>query len=474
MRSPAHSNSYILFRKGNQPDPAQALPYDKAAPLFLKGVASDPELKLFDTETRLTYTASDVDAVKVAYLTQVPPNALVIRSHDGASVTRIADLSAALDTLAQTKQGGLYVPKEDMWLIRPPEENPDHEQQVEDFKQAIADLGLAQPPETQSHAGMPMETYPVEARESSDIEILPGLSGDKVLEATIGYLQNANPVTLVVLGGLAGMVAYKSMGLKGVVGLVLATLALKRYLKMGHKVVLDQRLDLVARGIQDGIPVNKNGVIDPEFLDALRHFPAGDNRIAARQINAAVRARQWENNPIKIDPGSYKLQSFEETVSQVMDGDTLCGSRGRYRLIGVDTPDVDHNNSSHSHARAQKAWARLQKLIPPGSQVRVEVASNQPALYGRLPCYVYTKHEQGQEVCVNKLLIEEGLARVTNFQPYHPKLQAFVEASLSAIANRKGLWNAVHNPKPQPKLFFLESEKMPEPDGIQRLSLSLS
>jgi endonuclease YncB( thermonuclease family) len=303
------------------------------------------------------------------------------------------------------------------------------------------------------------------------MEILPGLSGDKVLAATIGYLQNANPATLAVLGGFAGMVAYKSMGLKGVVGLVLALLALKRYLKMGHKIILDQRLDLVARGIRDGIPVNKDGVIDPEFLDALRHFPEGDNRITTRQISPAIQARQWETNPIKFDPDSYKLQSFAETVSEHMDRDTLFGSRGRYRLIGVDTPDA--NNPSHSHAGAQKAWARLQKLIPPGSKVRVEVASNQPALYGRLPCYLYAKNEQDDEVCINKLLIEEGLARVTNFQPYHPKLQEFVEASLNAISNRKGLWNAAYNPKPRPKPFS-QSEQALERDGAHGLNLSLS
>lgn len=218
--------------------------------------------------------------------------------------------------------------------------------------------------------------------------------------------------------------------------------------------------------------MNKDGVIDPEFLDSLRHFPAGDNRITTRRISPAIQARQWETNPIKFDPDSYKLQSFEETVSQHMDRDTLFGSRGRYRLIGVDTPD-NHNNPAHRHTGAQKAWARLRKLIRPGSHVRVEVASNQPALYGRLPCYLYAKNEQGDEVCINKLLIEEGLARMTNFQPHHPKLQEFVEASLSAIANRQGLWNAAYNPKPQPKLFS-QSEQAPEHDDTERLSLSLS
>ena len=105
----------------------------------------------------------------------------------------------------------------------------------------------------------------------------------------------------------------------------------------------------------------------------------------------------------------------------------------------------------------------------------MEVAGNQSALYGRLPCYLYAKNEEGEEVCINKLLVGEGLARVTNFQPYHPKLQEFVETSLSAIANRKGLWNAAYDPRPQPKLFSPRGEKTQEPDGTQGFSsLSLS
>src|SRR6266516_1131361 len=90
-------------------------------------------------------------------------------------------------------------------------------------------------------AGTETGTYPVELND--DMDLLPGLSGEKMLNATIAFARQANPATLAALGALAGMLAYKSMGLKGVVGLLLAVAALKRYLKMGSRIIMDQRLD---------------------------------------------------------------------------------------------------------------------------------------------------------------------------------------------------------------------------------------
>ena len=368
-------------------------------------------------------------------------------------VTQVTDISAALDTMERCKQGGLYVPKENLWLIQPPEDNPDYEQQIEDFREAVANLNLVQPSSTRRHhqESVP-DSYPLDVRQDADVELLPGLSGDKVLEMTTSFVRNASPATLAVLGSLAGLVAYKSMGLKGVAGLILAMLALKRFLRMGDKAIADQRLDLIARGIRDGIPVNKDGKINADFLDALRHSPAGDNKMATRRIDPAIQTLAWGNHVVKTD--SFALESFDETVCQVMDGDAFVGSRGHYRLIGIDVPDTIAQGSSHLQSGAQKAWTHLRELIPPGAPVRVEVASNQPPLYGRIPCYLYAKNGRGVEVCVNKLLVEEGLARVTNHQPHHPKILEFVEASLNAIASRKGLWNAAwtRTPSSNPSL----------------------
>ncbi len=472
------SAGYILLRQGEQPDPTKERPFQQAAAAFLKGVAADPLLQLHDLATGLSYSAADSDVVRMVYFSHLLPRDLEVRSADGQARKPVQNIQDTLQELARNKSGGLYVPAENLWLVSPPESNPEFEQQVELLQRESPEMKADAPsvgdPLSGPATSVPDSSlYPVETRD--DMDLLPGLSGDRMLNATINFVRQANPATLAVLGALAGMLAYKSMGLKGVVGLLLAIAALKRYIKMGNRIILDQRLDLAARGIQEGIPVNKDGQIDQEFLEALRHFPVGDNNVALRRVSPAVKAREWGHHPIKIDPAAYELESSAETVAQVVDGDTFVGQRGRYRLIGIDTPEVDHQSPNKSQPGAQQAWEVVRQLIPPGSKVRVEVAKNQPALYGRQPCYLYARDPaSGTEVCINKLLVEQGLARVTNFQPYHPKMQEFLEANLDAIAHRKGLWNALYDPKPQPRLFSVQAEKSPGPGGAERVSFSLS
>lgn len=469
------SQGYIVMREGEQPDPAKAQPFSKAAAAFLKGAASDPGMRLHDTVTGVSYSPADADVVRLVYFSHLRPEDTEVRSADGRTLKPVQNLQETLQDLARHKSGGLFVPADDVWLVSPPEINPEFDPQVELLRRELPELKTDAPMADEIHqretAGMDTGTYPVETRE--DMDLLPGLSGERMLNATIAFARQANPATLAVLGALAGMLAYKSMGLKGVVGLLLAVAALKRYIKMGSRIIMDQRLDLVARGIQDGIPVNEHGQVDAEFLEALRHFPVGDHNLAFRRVSPAVKGREWGNHPIKVEPSEYALESYTEMVSQVVDGDTFIGQRGRYRLIGIDTPELAHQNKSEPGA--QRAWDLLRQLIPPESQVRVEVARNQPALYGRMPCYLYAKDPaSGKEICVNKLLVEEGLARVTNFQPHHPKIQEFLQSALDAISQRKGLWNALHNPKPQPRFFSIQAEKSAASGGNERVSFSLA
>lgn len=468
------TQGYVVTREDEKPDAGQAQPFSKAAAVFLKRAGSDAGVRLHDLVTGMTYTPADTDVVRLVYFSQLRPENVEIRSADGKTRKPVQDLHDSLRNLATEKSSGLFVPADDFWLVAPPELNSEFEQQVEWLRRESPEFKTEAPTadfDRREPTGLDRDTYPVETRDEMDL--LPGLSGEKMLNATIAFVRDANPATLAALGALAGMLAYKSMGLKGVVGLLLAVAALKRYIRMGSRIIMDERLDLVARGIQDGIPVGRDGQVDAAFLDALRHFPAGDHNVAFRRVNPSVKARQWECNPIKIDPSAYDLDSRIETVSQVVDGDTFVGKGGRYRLIGIDAPELDHHG--HAEPGAQSAWDMLRQIIPPGTQVSVEVAKNQPALYGRMPCYLYAKDPaSGKEFCVNKLLVQEGLARVTNFQPYHPKMQEFLESALDAISRRKGLWNALYNPRPQPKLFSVEAEKSVASGGDEHVRFSLA
>lgn len=467
------SQAYLLMHEGEKPDAAKAKPFAEAAAAFLKRVGSDPGLRLYDSVTGISYSAADADVVRLVYFSHLRPEDVEIRSAEGKRLKPVRDFGESLRDLAKQESGGLFVPADDLWLIPPPEINPEFEQQVELPRQELPETKTPMSPgvELREPVSPEADLYPIQSRE--DLDLVPGLSGEKLLNATIAFVRQANPATLAALGALAGMLAYKSMGLKGVVGLLLAVAALKRYIKMGSRIIMDQRLDLVARGIQDGIPVSKDGQVDAEFLEALRHFPVGDHNVVFRRVSPSIKARSWERHPIKVDASVHGLESYTETVSQIVDGDTFVGHRGRYRLIGIDAPELDHHGQGQ--AGAQNAWETIRQIIPPGSQVRVEVAKNQPALYGRMPCYLYARDPaSGNEVCVNKLLVEEGLARVTNFQPYHPKMEEFLKSALDAISQRKGLWNAIHNPAPKPRFCSFEAEKAVASSGNERLSFSLA
>ena len=252
------SAGYVLLRQGEQPDPTKEQPFQKAAAAFLKGVASDPLLQLHDLATGLSYCAADSDVVRMVYFSHLRPQDLEVRSADGQTRKPVQNVQDTLQELARNKSGGLLVPAEDLWLVSPPESNPEFEQQVELLQRESPEMKADAPivgdhPSGQAASMPDSSIYPVETRD--DMDLLPGLSGDRMLNATMDFVRQANPATLAVLGALAGVLAYKSMGLKGVVGLLLAIAALKRYIKMGNRIILDQRLDLAARGIQEGIPV---------------------------------------------------------------------------------------------------------------------------------------------------------------------------------------------------------------------------
>ena len=55
--------------------PAQIAPapVQKAAPAFLKGVASDPSLQLHDLATGVSYSAADSDVVRMVYFSHLRP-----------------------------------------------------------------------------------------------------------------------------------------------------------------------------------------------------------------------------------------------------------------------------------------------------------------------------------------------------------------------------------------------------------------
>ena len=130
------------------------------------------------------------------------------------------------------------------------------------------------------------------------------------------------------------------------------------------------------------------------------------------------------------------------TVTRVVDGDTIVvdyeGHDVTIRLIGVDTPETKKPNTP-VQCFGPEASARTTELLPAGTPVRLERDVEARDKYDRLLAYV---HRQPDDLFINAVLIDEGLARPLRFPPNTTYANEFQQAADTAKANDVGLWGA--------------------------------
>ena len=122
-------------------------------------------------------------------------------------------------------------------------------------------------------------------------------------------------------------------------------------------------------------------------------------------------------------------------VARVIDGDTieLVGGR-RVRLVQIDTPE------KHDECYGDQASALTERLLPPGTHVRIEQDPrlDQVDRYRRKLAYVWKGDEN-----VNLALVRDGAAGVWFFDRRRGRYaNELLGAAEEAQADRKGLWGA--------------------------------
>lgn len=117
------------------------------------------------------------------------------------------------------------------------------------------------------------------------------------------------------------------------------------------------------------------------------------------------------------------------TVTRVIDGDTIevdyNGTLEKVRLIGVDTPESVHPDSSKNTEEGILASDYTKERLE-GKQVELEFDIQQRDQYGRLLAYVWV-----DGVMYNKTLLEDGVANLATYPPnvkYVDEFTAIVEA----------------------------------------------
>jgi len=144
----------------------------------------------------------------------------------------------------------------------------------------------------------------------------------------------------------------------------------------------------------------------------------------------------WDNNTktiiINTNIPTYK-------VIRVVDGDTFKvdfnGVEKSVRLIGVDTPESVHPDSNKNTDEGNIASDYTKKLIE-GKNIVLEFDVQEKDQYGRLLAYAYIDGDM-----VNKLLLQEGYAKVSTYPPNIKYVDEFTTIEKKARENKKGFWS---------------------------------
>jgi micrococcal nuclease len=136
-------------------------------------------------------------------------------------------------------------------------------------------------------------------------------------------------------------------------------------------------------------------------------------------------------------------------VKKVFDGDTLLLEDGRkVRLLGVNTPEVEHRNQpEQAGGEEAKRWlaAKLQNC-----KVRLEADAEAADKYGRTLAHVFTDQKEH----INLQLVEQGLAAVSIYPPNLLYVDRLVEAERRAERSRLGIWR-------RPEYAPVPAERLP-------------
>lgn len=119
------------------------------------------------------------------------------------------------------------------------------------------------------------------------------------------------------------------------------------------------------------------------------------------------------------------------TVERIIDGDTfVCESGERVRLTLVNTPEM----SDEPLGRMARRF--LLDLVPPGTEVGLELDVAERDRYGRILAYV--RLPDGR--MINRVLAREGYAQVMVVPPNVRHVEAIRAAADSARREEAGLW----------------------------------
>ncbi|MBJ94815.1 MAG: hypothetical protein CMP23_10140 [Rickettsiales bacterium] len=132
-------------------------------------------------------------------------------------------------------------------------------------------------------------------------------------------------------------------------------------------------------------------------------------------------------------------------VIDFVDGDTAdvrfldgirAGSEERIRLIGVDTPEVNHSNQANSECYAVMAWSEATELLE-DRQAWLSYDEQCEDYFGRTLAYMSRVSDL---LFLNEHLVANGFGRSLSIPPSDEYRDHFAELELQAQLAARGLW----------------------------------
>ena len=153
---------------------------------------------------------------------------------------------------------------------------------------------------------------------------------------------------------------------------------------------------------------------------------------------AAISEIESISLPVSSIPEPEEPETALYDVVRVVDGDTFIidynGTEERVRLLLVDTPESVHPDAERNVPYGKVASEFTTNYLD-GKQVSLEFDVQERDQYGRLLAYVYVG-----DVMLKELLLSEGHATVSVYQPNVKYVDQFRELEAQAKAAKVGIW----------------------------------
>lgn len=181
------------------------------------------------------------------------------------------------------------------------------------------------------------------------------------------------------------------------------------------------------------------------IISGLVGCSSAENILTLMESSSVPDSSFYEPESISSEPESISSESVPEEpetalydVVRVVDGDTFIidnnGTEERVRLLLIDTPESVHPDAERNVPYGKVASEFTTNYLD-GKQVSLEFDVQERDQYGRLLAYVYVG-----DVMLNELLLSEGHATVSVYQPNVKYVDQFRELEAQAKTAKVGIW----------------------------------